>query len=469
MSAMSKPGPPIVTCTPPPKQHSVLKIEEITFNGNHTVDKDTFGNFGSPEWVEGRSQDDQSPICYTRNKAVQLTARFKVTTQPSQSETVAVKGKATFGSAAIEWNGSVTVTPSDNEVTTPFMPSNKLPDSVGYYNTVGITWEINPDNTGWSGAGTSNHVIYVTLGDPTSTPAYWTLLEVSCKEAHGETMKHKVVAAIFEAFRRSTGAGNGIKRMRDGKELRYWARGYQTDNKPLLQGKPEGRCGNWSNFLLAMYKVHGITDGVTVIMHRTKQDYNLTKIGFLVKNWDFSSPGTLSVPFTHKIMTECKMKQGIKAQGMDNTQPFFFDHVIVKYKDEFYDPSYGVGPFSNMMEYEKGAIAGLGGIGLKGGITDFAGNLIYVPKSYCSEGFVEYTVKPNDSLSKIAQRYGIASWNKLYDHIYNKNFRALRTKPNYIEIGDLIYIPFDIAKKINILKYFYTSSGTEIESKYRWH
>jgi len=95
--------------------------------------------------------------------------------------------------------------------------------------------------------------------------------------------------------------------------------------------------------------------------------------------------------------------------------------------------------------------------------------LIYVPKSYCSEGFVEYTVKPNDSLSKIAQRYGIASWNKLYDHIYNKNFRALRTKPNYIEIGDLIYIPFDIAKKINILKYFYTSSGTEIESKYRWH
>jgi len=450
------------------KNHARLQIKEIIFSGNHIVEKDTTGNFTSPEWVDGRIQDNQAPVCYTRNKPVMMTPKFGVIVQPLQTENILVKGSTTLGTVTIEWNSSVTVNPEDTEVVCSEITSNSnLPDCVGYYDNTAITWEINPNNSGWSGAGISNHMIYVTLGDPFGTSAHWTLLEISCKEAHEKNNDDDVVANIFEAFRRNIGDGNGIIRMRDNKQLKYWARGYETDNKKLLSGKPEGKCGNWSNFLLDMYRVNGIKDGVEIIMHRSKDDFYNRETGFLVNNWEFSSSGTLPVPFTHEVMTECKMMEGIKAQGMNNTQPFFFDHVIVKYKNEFYDPSYGVGPFSNMMEYEKKAIAGLGGNGYKVNIKDFEGNLIYVPKSHCSEGFIKYTVKRGDNLSMIAKKYGIASWETLYYHTYNENFRKIRTDPDHIIKGDLIYIPFDIAEKVNILQYFYLSSKKEIESRYR--
>lgn len=52
-----------------------------------------------------------------------------------------------------------------------------------------------------------------------------------------------------------------------------------------------------------------------------------------------------------------------------------------------------------------------------------------------------YIVKPGDSLSAIAAKHGIASWQVLYNHPSNAAFRTLRPNPNLIHPGDKINIP----------------------------
>lgn len=54
---------------------------------------------------------------------------------------------------------------------------------------------------------------------------------------------------------------------------------------------------------------------------------------------------------------------------------------------------------------------------------------------------VIYTVKPGDTLSAIAQRYGIRSWQDLYHDPANASFRAKRMNPDLIFPGDQICIP----------------------------
>jgi hypothetical protein len=41
--------------------HAQLRVIEVDFSANHVVEKDTIGNFGSPEWRDGRATADQSP------------------------------------------------------------------------------------------------------------------------------------------------------------------------------------------------------------------------------------------------------------------------------------------------------------------------------------------------------------------------------------------------------------------------
>ncbi len=467
--------------------HCVLAIKQITFEDNHKIDKDTLGDFGSPEWINGRAEKDQSPVCYTRKKKVKLTAVFKVTTKPSKDEQVKITGASIFDAQNLEWTCDVTVQPTDTEITTTAMTSSKtLPDYVGYYNKAAIKWGFNPANCGLSDAGTSEHLFYVTLADPAGVKAYWTILDISCPAAHKQNDEDVVVEKIYEAFKKGLGTGNGLIRRRDNKKLQYWAKGYETQNKPLLEKKPEGRCGNWASCLLDTFKTHGITDGKDIIMVRSKSDFSnpdsSTRTGFLVKHWSFSGSGSLPIPFTHKVLSECKPEDGIKAQGIDNSQPFFYDHVTVKRKDEFFDPSYGVGPFKNLMEYEKAAFAGLGyGFTVKNlsnnDLIDSEKNKIYAPNT-CSKGYVEYIIKKGDTLSKIAKMFGVGSYMDLFKHTYNEEFRkdpkkSSKTRdPDLIKPGEKLYIPFELANKINMLKFYYIGPaifGSILEEKYIWH
>lgn len=56
-----------------------------------------------------------------------------------------------------------------------------------------------------------------------------------------------------------------------------------------------------------------------------------------------------------------------------------------------------------------------------------------------------YVVKPGDTLGAIAARLGVGSWQVLYQHPSNAEFRAKRPNPNLIYPGDIINIPDNLS------------------------
>jgi LysM repeat protein len=52
----------------------------------------------------------------------------------------------------------------------------------------------------------------------------------------------------------------------------------------------------------------------------------------------------------------------------------------------------------------------------------------------------KYVVKPGDTLSKIARQHKL-NWAELYNHAENADFRRLRSDPNRIRVGDVLWVP----------------------------
>jgi len=60
-----------------------------------------------------------------------------------------------------------------------------------------------------------------------------------------------------------------------------------------------------------------------------------------------------------------------------------------------------------------------------------------------------YTVKAGDTLSKIAKREGLKSWEDIYHHADNAEFRKKRPDPDHIEPGDRVWIPAPPSSKLS--------------------
>lgn len=417
-----------------------LTIKEITFSGNNIVEKDTTGNFPSPEWLDSRADADQSPIAYARNKHISMSAKFSVSTAPClASESVEIKGQATFGSATLTWTGSVSVSSGDTEVTASLTSNNPLPNAVGIFESSAITWQSNACGNGWNAAGTSKNILYVTLGDPSGSPSYWTLLDISCRGAAGAATEDDFVKKSFDPYRSKTGNGNGFRRKRDGTELTYYKMGGGTPSTGvftcsdlLSRADGTGRCGAWARFLVAMHQVHGVTSSAV---------FGVVPVSapvLIVKNCNFVGAGTLSVPFTHVGQTECVKQTGIFGQGKNNPQFIFGDHALVKHSTGIYDPSYGVGPVANEKIWEDGGIVGLG----TSSFTPFTfdGDSQFISNA-CSPGFILHVAVAGDTIASIAATFGVASTAALLAHRYNAGFAALGRPAGTINPGDALFIP----------------------------
>lgn len=354
-SAPSPPSPPCdgtsVPC--PSMTHAVLSLQSVTFTGGHTVDNDTAGTFGGPHWRSGRST--QEPVCYARGSTVECTAVFSVTTAPSAAEVVEVRGTATIGSSTLTWTGRGTVNPGSGTLTVASLRSSTtLPNHVDCLDPLRITWEFNPANTGWAAAGSSEVVVYVTLGAPSGTPAYWTLLDISCRAAIGETTAAGVKAQSYARIRTRS-----LKRKRDGHDLTYWNPDTTTaTNCAQLLARPDGsgQCGSWSHFLIDMWRCHGITDAdKIVVVPETSKGAD----GFLVKNWTFVNAGTKPAPWTWVLSSECVNAPGVPGQNNPEPPPAFQNHFIVYDGSDFYDPSYGSPTFTTTLAWENASIDAL--------------------------------------------------------------------------------------------------------------
>lgn len=368
-------GGPTTPC--PQIVHAVIRIYQLDFAGNHIVECDEFGLFPHPEWLAPRTQitlfleiataHGQCPVCYTSGQPVRFTPTFEVTTWPTQAETVQVRAVAAWRNVVMHWTGSVTVSPSSPKLVaasqvTSDVPLPKCVDCIDPFETA---WEMNPAGQGWSSAGTTSNVLYVVLADPANLrPAFWTLLDVSCRAAALQTTDTGVIAAVYVPL----SARQPIIRKRDGRPLTYWGtppKYEETDARstPMLlySGNGSGQCGSWANFLLDIYQLHGITRGRKVVLARTKHNVQGTgAIGFLVKSWTFITPPASSPNnWTHTLYRQCELSNQVPGQGNPIPPAWFRNHFIVWIDGRYYDPSYGSGPFNSQGDWENGSIDGL--------------------------------------------------------------------------------------------------------------
>ena len=363
-------------------QLPVLAIEEITFGGgNHRVDDDDgvpLIKLGlpvgpdNPEWLSGRAPAVSFPACYTRNTNISIIAKFSVAQAPTEAEQVDIQGDT----AGYQWTAAgITVNPGDADVTTALMASNNtLPNTVDFLQNMNIVWQFNPAAQGLQPANNSTHDIYVTLGNPNGTPAYWTLLHISCVAAQGDNAANNVVASVFTPFTGLHGVTGAnprlVRKTKAPAPLKYWGKPAPAQGGTasfLGEVGGCGACGAWARLLIDMWKAHGITTGEFIQVRHT----NYPNEGFLVKNWAFhANPVSTHNTYTHSegnagtlnrsLVNYCDPRDGLPGQNIANPPPSFQNHFIVWYPatGTYYDPSYG-SVANSRKAWETAAIDGL--------------------------------------------------------------------------------------------------------------
>lgn len=377
-----------------------LQVQEVTYLNHHNINNDTLLEFGAPQWKLGRAADPspavqspaQYPVAYTRNTKIKLTVKFKVTQRPTCATPVWIKGifKITAKST-MEWVKRVTIDPSDAFiVVTDVLSNNPLPDYVTYYTPFSIEWIY---NTGTSSvtrksAGSSKNPLYVLLGNPMIRTSFYTSVHHSCRAAKGCNDPVATLKAIYKIFMGAQARPpQPVRRKRDGKTLCYWnpavdaklqdarSRGTPATEILLSSSKGNARCGEWSIFMIDICRNHNIRDVELIGI-----DTRWSDVGMLVKNWKFRPsprtppfPATLGrvlVTMTHSIAGadfytygassgECINAAGVAAQGNPDPQPFFTDHAIVRYKGQYYDPSYGTPIRDSELAWESNSLDGV--------------------------------------------------------------------------------------------------------------
>jgi hypothetical protein len=178
--------------------------------------------------------------------------------------------------------------------------------------------------------------VYLTLGNPTVTTLYETLVDVACRDVNVNSDDPDAVFdqiwSTFQTLEVARKAKDGFNTP-DGVVMKYWVPGqgdYYYTPQLILNGN--GKCGAWARFHRDCVKVHGIAGAVWTIIKPIA-------IGSLprhlyVKNWDMTDvPPALPSPLP-----------GVPAQGYPTTEPsrkYFDDHAVVVYQSTFYDCSYG--------------------------------------------------------------------------------------------------------------------------------
>jgi hypothetical protein len=244
--------------------------------------------------------------------------------------------------------------------------SDLLLDHVDCVDAWKIDWEHTLEDGAWAPANSSTHLLYLTLADPL-VDIYFTLLDISCRGAALLDTEEDVAEYSFLPFKSHTGDNNGFPRKGDGVKLSYYLQGIETSGGDDAQtthgilGSPHGtgRCGGWATMLIHMWKMHGINTATRrwYIRAATRPAYN-TRRRFLVKNCDFSGGADFIGLYSSKGREAIKL-DGVGGQGKTNPQFDFGDHVVVKFDNKLYDPSYGMDGYDTDASYLTAALAGV--------------------------------------------------------------------------------------------------------------
>ncbi|HVP10667.1 MAG TPA: hypothetical protein VMV94_05695, partial [Phycisphaerae bacterium] len=457
-----------------------LRLKRLTFTGTgmQNVARDSSGSsYGSPQWQDTNGDGDASdpnesrfPVAYPRNASVGVRdVRFAVSPTWLISGSTPVRGTGPDGDS---YQGTGVLSGGEFIVSATMTSTDPLPNTVKFYNTYNITWEIALDGVNYCYAGTSDNRVYVTLNTPTTSPLYETCIELACAGADGASTASAAVAGIWAQFpdadvRRKPIDGYNIP---DGVRMGYWRPipgVAQSLSGMLASPIGNGSCVAWSYLLQSCIQTQGIS-GATVSQITANTTVCPGASGFLVKSWAFGgnirtgsngicqstllgddvaivasgngfpfrpcvtkgSDGVLNtVPAGDDVLAGDEINTGPNGicettkvgndvqvipvgsgkagevsilpgpngvidstlggddtyvvgtpgggmypysigssasnlpgvQGQDNPEPpeAFYNHFIVRYSGQIYDPSYGAGPFPTENSHENAAIDGI--------------------------------------------------------------------------------------------------------------
>lgn len=262
---------------------------------------------------------------------------------------------------------------------------------VNYYAPFVIYWEISFDKgLTWYRADTTDHKVYVTKSAPmaetTNFKYFHTVLELSCKNAKGQTTDTGIISKCWSEFT------DQIVLNYRGDSLHYY-KNYVTSNTvlPLLLKYRTAQCYTFAQLFAALIKVQGVnrTNNYVYITPKTATSPCGGTINrFLVKNWKFltksDSSGCPSFPYKNVGTTlttsgytytsaDVIDQNGIDGSCNKNPSSFFNNHQITKYDGIYYDACYGVK--FNLLTDIKTAAFDAWGVQLSSGTWNFTNDM----------------------------------------------------------------------------------------------
>ena len=381
---------------------TLLKVAlmKVSFSGadNHTLlSDDQITTFSFPHYFDANMDGDANdagersyPVCYTRNTKMRAEANFKVAPSPTAAA-IKIRGD---GPGNIDIPETIGTLDDDTITLAATEAENTFPNEIDLMKPMTINWQVSFDGgSAWCHAGKSTNILYVTWDSPEQARPIQTLVDVGCDAADGQTgtvgtNDDDVLAKVWTRFQTKS-----IHRASDAVVLTYygfydanhngtWDAGVDADwNDPEsnkvqtatgLIRTANGQCHSWAEFMNEVMKAQGLSsiNGVT-----NQRVYVYPKIlndlGFAVNNWaktgnncrliideDAGVDGT-SPTAPNPANDEAADAAGKAGHGNSPNPPSNFNrHWITKLNGKFYDPSYGLGPYTDRKAYEEAAFSG---------------------------------------------------------------------------------------------------------------
>lgn len=330
-----------------------VTLEEVEFKENYTLRPDDGGQeYKDPHWQKPATPDPNykgKPVGYKNEgqKKIKLAAKFslaqEITDPPKPKVMVKANGNDPFELDAVVAKydkGSKTVKLEGAPVLTAF-PT----DTIDYFPAMNFEWEVSLNGgVKWNPAGTSSNPMYVTLGKPRQ--AFLTTVHLATANLSGKTKSQMqiIVDTIWADF-----SDRAVYRAADTNQqtkLKYWGAICNVGGTdPDLCFEPKGlmvqadaRCEGWSEFLFDILRTQAVS---------------------AAKIWIEGKPKTILG--TQGVYVSGIVVKNNPSQGGHLTAPVRFNgHAIVRIKvnnvEKLYDPSYGTGPFVNLIAWEDASL-----------------------------------------------------------------------------------------------------------------
>ncbi len=374
--------------TKPNCEQPTLTLQSVTFLDTQSADvvDDTISSVDIPHWeLLNPPNYRSSPAVFVRKDVMRVTAKFEIS--PTEfSGTVFIKGD---GPGDYDFLSS-SITPSGKTIKATLSSTHALADQIDIFEPMPIVWSYRYSESGqWKIAGTSYNSVYIIWNKLSRWDSVaQTSLHIGCEAAKGISGKvkeddHLVLDAVWNNAFDHEKKKAPICRVSDGLPLTYYGFIYingimydrnNTSNCRVIEAdqliaEGNGQCIALVRLMRKVLRAQGLSQINQQNFEIIQVEPKLAADYFAIKNWQktgtarnreiIDDPDTTLDPNKN----QAKDIEGIPGQGNSPNPPGeFARHFILKVRvngvDRYYDPSYGLGYYTDLKEYEDMAFAG---------------------------------------------------------------------------------------------------------------